>query len=88
MTEQEAITKLTQEGFKNVKVVHMEPNANMGQHTHAENTVHIIIKGELFITDEDGTKEYEKGDRVEFMADTVHTAAVSNEPFIMVVGTR
>lgn len=88
MTEQEYIDKLHQEGYTKIKVVHMKPGETPGQHTHKRASVHIILSGELFITDEDGTKVYEKGDRVEFAPDTSHSAAVGTEDFAMVVGFK
>lgn len=88
MTEQEAIDKLKAEGYQNVEVINFEPKKDLGHHTHEDQTVHIILKGEVFITDEDGTEVYEKGDRIEFPAGTEHSAAVGTEPFSMVVGHK
>jgi quercetin dioxygenase-like cupin family protein len=88
MTEQEHINQLQQDGWKNVRVLRFEPGKDLGQHTHEEQSVHVILEGEIFVTDEDGTKIYEKGDRIEFPAGTTHSAAVGTESFAMVVGMK
>ncbi len=88
MTEQEAITKLEQLGYTDVHIVRFEAGHQLGQHTHDLMTGHIILTGEMFVTDEDGTDVIEKGDLFEVPAGTTHSVSVGTEPCAMAMGTK
>lgn len=88
MTEQEAINKLEQLGYSDIKVLNFEAGKQLGQHTHEQMTAHVILKGEIFVTDEDGTEVLEKGDFIEIPAGTTHSVSVGTEDFSMVMGTK
>jgi len=87
MNEKELIKKLEGEGFKDLRVCPIEQNFNSGEHTHDERTVHIILTGELTISDKNGTKTFHPGDRVEFPAGTKHNAK-SSKKGSMIVGVK
>ena len=82
--------QLETEGFSDVSLVSIRPGDLPAEtHTHDQETVHIIMKGKLMITDEAGvTTTYEVGDRVDFPAGTTHTAATGPEGMQMIVGVK
>jgi hypothetical protein len=88
INEHELTKKLESEGFTNVVPCDLAPNHDPGEHTHDEDTVHIIESGELIIIDPSGTRSYVPGDRVEFSAGTKHIAHVGPEGCRMIVGVR
>ncbi|MEW6722847.1 MAG: cupin domain-containing protein [Candidatus Micrarchaeota archaeon] len=78
--------KLKKEGFSEIRVCPLPPDADAPEHTHDRHTVHVILSGELTITGKSGTKTYKRGDRVEFPAGTTHKARGGKGE--MVVGVR
>jgi mannose-6-phosphate isomerase-like protein (cupin superfamily) len=72
MTEKEWIAALEQEGFTDVRVCPIPPRSGASMHTHDQHTVHVILKGDLTITDDTGTKTFSPGSRVDFPAGTKH----------------
>jgi quercetin dioxygenase-like cupin family protein len=88
MEAQKWIEKLEQEGYTDVRVCPMPPNAELPEHTHDEHTIHIILEGELTVTDHEGTKTYTPGERVEFSAGTTHKARGSIDNGTMVIGVK
>lgn len=88
MSEQEWVSKLQQEGLQNVSVFRGGPNMVFGMHTHAEHTVHVLLEGELIITDQNGVRNIRAGGRIEFPAGTMHNAQCGSEGCAFVVGVR
>jgi quercetin dioxygenase-like cupin family protein len=87
-TNAELIKELEQEGYTDVHVCPIPPNRDFPEHTHQEDTVHIITSGELNITDRSGTRTYRPGDRIEFPAGTTHQARGSTDSGKMIVGVK
>lgn len=88
MNEQAWMEKLEQEGFTDVRVCPIEPGVDSGEHTHDKHTVHVILNGELIITDHGATKTFRPGDRVEFPAGTTHKARGGSNRGRMIVGVE
>lgn len=89
MDEEALIEALVAEGFSSVMTVPIEANADAGEHTHDLHTVHIIVEGELIITDSDGmSRTYGVGERVEFPAGTTHKAKGGPTLGAMIVGVK
>jgi len=88
MTEQEWMEKLKQEGYKDLIVFRWEPGWVAGEHTHYHHTVHVVLSGELSITDKSGSQTYSPGERVEFPKGTVHVAKGGNTAGSMIVGKK
>lgn len=90
MNQQEWEMQLETEGFSDIRVCPVKHSDIPPEpHTHDQETVHIILKGKLTITDEAGvTTTYEVGDRVDFPAGTTHTAATGPEGMKMIVGVK
>lgn len=88
MTEAQWIKKLEEEGYKNVATCSNPPNADFGEHTHDEHTVHIILHGELLLIDGEGIQVLRSGDRFEILPGTTHTAKCGTEGCNFVVGVK
>ncbi|TSC62068.1 MAG: hypothetical protein G01um101448_181 [Parcubacteria group bacterium Gr01-1014_48] len=88
MNEQEWIQKLEQEGWQNVSIFRSEPNMVFGMHTHNEHTVHVILLGELIITDQNSMKTIPAGGRIEFPVGTTHSAMAGPGGCVFVLGVR
>ena len=88
MTDQEWIEKLQQEGFTDVGVCPLPPTSETPAHTHDAHTVHIILTGELIITDQSGVHTFRPGDRVEFTAGTTHHARGTIDAGTMISGVK
>jgi quercetin dioxygenase-like cupin family protein len=87
VNQNEWIEKLKAEGFEDVRVCPLPPLEGTPEHTHDEHTVHIILSGNLEISDSQGIHIYQTGDRVEFPAGTIHKAK-SLELGEMIVGVK
>lgn len=87
MNRQHWLDKLKKEGIKDPQVCTM-PKSNGGEHTHDQHTVHVILKGELTITDKTGKKTYKPGDRVDFPAGTKHSVQFGPKGCTMIVGVK
>jgi quercetin dioxygenase-like cupin family protein len=88
MTQEEWMKALAAEGFSDLSVVSFAPGFVAGEHTHDQHTVHVILSGDLIITDGDESKTYRPGDRVEFPVGTTHHARGGAQAWSMIVGTK
>ena len=67
---------MKEEGTTDINVVEMEPGVEKPEHVHEQATMHVILKGELTIEDENGKRIFKEGYRVDFPAGTRHSAAL------------
>lgn len=88
MNKETLIKSLESEGFTDVRICPIPPAIDLPEHTHDEHTVHIILEGDLIITDATGTHTYHPGDRVEFPAGTTHIAKGTIEHGRMIIGVK
>src|SRR3989344_6672895 len=82
------LEKLEKEGYKNVRIVEQPPNTDFGEHVHDEHTVHVIVMGDLIISEKGEEKILKVGDRCEFPAGTKHGAKTGSEGLTMIVGVK
>ncbi len=66
--------KLEREGFKDIQVSAHAPDADFPEHRHDLATAHVVLEGELTITDATGTRTVHPGERFDVSAGTVHAA--------------
>ena len=65
MTEEEAINLLKREGFvNNITAFSFGPNEINDPHSHETTSLRIVAKGQVLVTDEDGTRSYEEGEKI------------------------
>lgn len=88
MDEEQAKKQLENEGFKNVCVHSDGPNAHYPDHAHPVLTTHVILEGEMTLTQQGNTVTYKKGDRVDVPASTVHSARIGPEGCTYLVGEK
>jgi len=71
----EALEKqLHDEGFVHTYVWQDGANTNYSDHTHAGETAHIILEGEMTLTSGGETRTYRAGERCDVPAGAVHSA--------------
>ena len=89
INEQQAKDMLAKEGFGNINVWEDGPNFEYGQHTHEKLTAHIILEGEMPLTDHLGQEKALKvGDRLDIPAGTVHKAKMGDMGCKYAVGEK
>jgi mannose-6-phosphate isomerase-like protein (cupin superfamily) len=66
--------QLHREGFLHTYVWQDGPNAHYPDHTHAAETAHVILDGEMTLTQGDSTHTYGAGERCDVPAGAVHSA--------------
>ena len=66
--------QLHSEGFLHTYVWQDGPNAFYPDHTHATETAHIILDGEMTLTHGKLTQTYRAGERCDVPAGAVHSA--------------
>lgn len=85
-TETEAMRTLEREGFARVYAWQDSPGAVYGDHTHATLSAHIIIAGEMTLTQGGVTRTYGAGERVDVPAGAVHSARMGPSGCRYVIG--
>jgi quercetin dioxygenase-like cupin family protein len=66
--------ELENEGFVHTFVWQDGPNAFYSDHTHAAETTHIILDGEMTLAQENAAKTFGVGERCDVPAGAVHAA--------------
>jgi mannose-6-phosphate isomerase-like protein (cupin superfamily) len=88
MNEQLLAKQLHEEGFGNTYVWQDGPNAHYSDHTHAEETAHIVLKGEMTLTIGGRTQTFGEGDRCNVPAGAVHSAKMGPQGCRYLIGER
>jgi len=88
MNEQTLGKGLRDEGFAHVYVWEDGPNAYYPDHTHAEQTAHIVLSGELTLTMGGKTLAYRAGERCDVPAGAVHSAHMGPQGCRYLIGER
>ncbi len=88
MDEDKLARDLKQEGFSHTYVWQDAPNASYPDHTHATETAHVIVTGEMTLTLDGGSRTYRAGERCDVPAGTVHSARVGPSGCRYLIGER
>lgn len=88
MDEKKLTEQLRQEGFAHTYVWEDGPNAQYPDHTHATESAHIILSGEMTLTMNGYTKTYREGERCDVGADAVHSARMGPQGCRYLIGER
>jgi mannose-6-phosphate isomerase-like protein (cupin superfamily) len=88
MEEKELAKKLQQEGFGHTYVWQDGPNAHYPDHTHAMETAHIILSGEMTLTQGGNAETYRAGQRCDVPAGVVHSARMGPQGCRYLIGER
>ena len=76
------------EGFLHTYVWQDGPNASYPDHTHATETAHIILDGEMMLTHEGTTRTYYAGERCDVPASAVHSARMGPRGCRYLIGEK
>jgi quercetin dioxygenase-like cupin family protein len=80
--------QLHAEGFRHTYIWQDSPGATYPDHTHASETAHIILDGEMTLTQRGQTRTYRAGERVDVPAGAVHSARMGPRGCRYLVGER
>jgi quercetin dioxygenase-like cupin family protein len=88
MDEKQLARTLEQEGFGHTYVWQDAPNASYPDHTHATETAHIILSGEMTLTMDGEGHTYRAGERCDVPAGAVHSARMGPTGCRYLIGER
>jgi mannose-6-phosphate isomerase-like protein (cupin superfamily) len=80
--------RLQSEGFLHTYVWQDGPNAFYADHTHAQETAHIILEGEMTLTHAGVTRTYAEGERCDVPAGAVHSARMGPRGCRYLIGEK
>ncbi len=80
--------ELHAEGFPRTYVWQDAPNAFYSDHTHAVETAHIILEGEMTLTHSGETRNYGAGERCDVPAGIVHSAKMGSRDCKYLIGEK
>lgn len=76
------------EGFVHTYVWQDGPNAHYPDHTHAAETAHVILEGEMTLTQSGSTHTYGAGERSDVPAGVVHSARMGSRGCRYLIGEK
>ena len=88
MTDQKLSDQLKSEGFSQIYVWEDSPNVCYPDHSHAEETAHIILCGQMYLTMAGKTISYCEGQRFDVPAGAVHSAKMGPHGCRYLIGER
>jgi quercetin dioxygenase-like cupin family protein len=88
MDERQLTKQLQQEGFTHTYVWQDGPNAHYPDHTHHEETAHIVLSGEMTLTMGGHTQTYREGERCDVPAGAVHSARMGSKGCRYLIGEK
>jgi quercetin dioxygenase-like cupin family protein len=80
--------RLRNEGFTRTFVWQDGPNAFYSQHTHEQETAHIILDGEMTLTLGGATRTYAVGERCDVPAGAAHSARMGPHGCRYLIGEK
>jgi mannose-6-phosphate isomerase-like protein (cupin superfamily) len=88
MDERKLAEQLRAEGFEHTYVWQDGPNAHYPDHSHAAETAHIVLSGEMTLTMGGKTGTYRAGERCDVPADALHSARMGPKGCRYLIGER
>ncbi|MFA5991329.1 MAG: hypothetical protein WC794_03735 [Candidatus Doudnabacteria bacterium] len=88
MNEQEITDQLVKEGFGEVAVYADSAGFEYATHTHEKLTAHVILVGEMELTDKNGTKKLIAGERFDIPAGTTHSVKMGSLGCKYIIGEK
>ena len=80
--------QLQSEGFLHTYIWQDGPNASYPDHTHATETAHVILDGEMTLTYGGSTRTYGVGERCDVAAGAVHSARMGPRGCRYLIGEK
>jgi quercetin dioxygenase-like cupin family protein len=88
-TDQKSLERrLHDQGFVRTYVWQDSPNAFYPDHTHAVETAHIILVGEMTITHSGETRTFGEGERCDVPGGAVHSAKIGPRGCRYLIGEK
>jgi mannose-6-phosphate isomerase-like protein (cupin superfamily) len=88
MDEKRLAKDLERDGFRHTYVWEDGPNGSYPDHTHATETAHIILNGEMTLTMDGESRTYHAGERCDVPAGAVHSARMGPGGCRYLIGER
>lgn len=88
MNEKDLEKQLREEGFSHTFVWRDGPHAFYPDHTHATETAHIILEGEMTLTMDGQTHTFRAGERCDVPAGAVHSARMGPRGCRYLIGEK
>lgn len=88
MDEKKLAEQLHQEGFAHTYVWQDAPDAFYPDHTHATETAHIILNGEMTLSMHGSSQLYRVGERCDVPAGAVHSARIGPKGCRYLIGEK
>ena len=88
MKIEEMERQLHAEGFRRTFVWQDGAGAYYPDHTHDVETAHVILEGEMTLTQGDATRTYRAGERMDVPAGAVHSARMGLTGCRYLIGER
>jgi quercetin dioxygenase-like cupin family protein len=88
MDEKALARMLRAEGFSHTYVWEDRPNAHYPDHTHAGETAHIVLSGEMILTMGGSSETCREGDRCDVAGGVVHSARMGSRGCRYLIGER
>jgi quercetin dioxygenase-like cupin family protein len=88
MDEKALAGELAKEGFSRTYVWQDAAGAQYPDHTHATETAHIILGGEMTLTMNGRSQKYRVGERCDVPAGAVHSAQMGPKGCRYLIGER
>jgi len=88
MNEGDLARQLKKEGYGHTYVWQDAPNAFYPEHTHAIETAHVILQGEMTLAMDGRTRTYRTGERCDVSAGTAHSAKMGPQGCRYLIGER
>jgi mannose-6-phosphate isomerase-like protein (cupin superfamily) len=80
--------RLQSEGFLHTYVWQDGPNVSYSDHTHVQETAHVILEGEMKLTHDGVTRTYAAGERCDVPAGAVHSALMGPRGCRYLIGEK
>lgn len=88
MAEEEWIEKLKEEGFSDIQVMRFPANTDFGEHAHDKQTVHVMLEGEMTLTEGAKIETRRADEHFEIPAGTTHSVICGPAGCAFIVGVR
>ncbi len=88
MDERALSEQLKRQGFGHTYVWEDGPNTEYPEHTHAVETAHLILRGEMTLTMNGSSRTYREGDRCDVPAGAVHSARIGSKGCRYLIGEK
>jgi uncharacterized protein YjlB len=88
MSERQWVDALRAEGYTRSYVWQDAPHAHYTDHTHAQDSAHVILQGQMTLVMAGQARTYGVGERVDVPAGAVHSATMGAQGCRYLIGER